>query len=152
MSLSVVAPVAGRAMPLSEVPDPVFSAAMVGPGMAIDPSRDGRTVAVSPVEGTVVKLHPHAYVVQSSSGAGVLVHLGIDTVQLAGAGFELLVEENAEVAAGDPVVAWYPAEIERGGRSAICPVVALDATPADLDNLIESGQVATGSQIVVWDR
>jgi PTS system N-acetylglucosamine-specific IIA component len=152
VSLSVVAPVAGRAMPLSEVPDPVFSAALVGPGMAIDPSRDGRSIAVSPVEGTVVKLHPHAYVVQSSSGAGVLVHLGIDTVQLAGAGFELLVEENAEVAAGDPVVAWYPAEIERGGRSAICPVVALDATPADLDNLIESGQVATGSQIFVWDR
>jgi PTS system N-acetylglucosamine-specific IIA component len=152
VSLSVVAPVAGRAMPLSEVPDPVFSAALVGPGMAIDPSRDGRSIAVSPVEGTVVKLHPHAYVVQSSSGAGVLVHLGIDTVQLAGAGFELLVEENAEVAAGDPVVAWYPAEIERGGRSAICPVVALDATPADLDNLTESGQVATGSQIFVWDR
>jgi PTS system N-acetylglucosamine-specific IIA component len=152
VSLSVVAPVAGRAMPLSEVPDPVFSAALVGPGMAIDPSRDGRSIAVSPVEGTVVKLHPHAYVVQSSSGAGVLVHLGIDTVQLAGAGFELLVEENAEVAAGDPVVAWDPAEIERGGRSAICPVVALDATPADLDNLIESGQVATGSQIFVWDR
>ena len=152
MSLSVVAPVAGRAMPLSDVPDPVFSAALVGPGMAIDPVRDGRSVAVAPVDGTVVKLHPHAYVVQASNGAGVLVHLGIDTVQLAGAGFELLVEENAQVAAGDSIVAWDPAEIERGGRSAICPVVALDATPAALDNLAESGEVATGSQIFTWDR
>lgn len=152
MSLSVVAPVAGRAMPLSEVPDPVFSAALVGPGMAIDPSREGRSVAVSPVDGTVVKLHPHAYVVQSASGAGVLVHLGIDTVQLAGTGFELLVDENADVAAGDPVVAWDPGEIERGGRSPICPVVALDAAPADLDNLTESGDVATGGQIFTWDR
>lgn len=152
MSLSVVAPVAGRAMPLSEVPDPVFSAALVGPGMAIEPSREGRSVAVSPVDGTVVKLHPHAYVVQSATGAGVLVHLGIDTVQLAGTGFELLVEENAEVAAGDPVVAWDPGEIERGGRSPICPVVALDASPADLENLTESGDVATGGQIFTWDR
>ena len=152
MSIPVVAPVAGRAMPLSEVPDPVFSAALVGPGMAIDPSQDGRSIAVSPVAGTVVKLHPHAFVVQSSSGAGVLVHLGIDTVQLAGAGFELLVEENAEVAAGEPIVAWNPAEIEHGGRSAICPVVALDATPADLDDLTEAGEVAAGSQIFTWDR
>ena len=152
MSIPVVAPVAGRAMPLSEVPDPVFSAALVGPGMAIDPSQDGRSIAVSPVAGTVVKLHPHAFVVQSSSGAGVLVHLGIDTVQLAGAGFELLVQENAEVAVGEPIVAWDPAEIEHGGRSAICPVVALDATPADLDNLTESGEVAAGSQIFRWDR
>ena len=139
-------------MPLSEVPDPVFSAALVGPGMAIDPAREGRSTAVAPVDGTVVKLHPHAYVVQAQNGAGVLVHLGIDTVQLAGAGFELLVEENAQVVAGDPVVAWDPAEIERGGRSAICPVVALDATLADLDNLAESGEVTTGSQIFTWDR
>lgn len=152
MSLTVVAPVAGRAMPLAEVPDPVFSAALVGPGMAIDPKRAGRSVAVAPVDGTVVKLHPHAYVVQAWNGAGVLVHLGIDTVQLAGTGFELLVDENAQVTAGDAIVAWEPAEIERGGRSAICPVVALDATPADLDNLAESGEVSTGSQIFTWDR
>ena len=152
MSLSVVAPVAGRAIPLSEVPDPVFSAALVGPGMAIDPARERRIIAVAPVGGTVVKLHPHAYVVQAANAAGVLVHLGIDTVQLAGAGFELLVEENAQVAAGDAIVAWDPAEVERGGRSAICPVVALDATPADLDNLAESGEIASGSQIFTWDR
>jgi PTS system N-acetylglucosamine-specific IIA component len=152
VSLSVVAPVGGRALPLADVPDPVFSAALVGPGMAIDPSRDGRSVAVAPIDGTIVKLHPHAYVVQAANGAGMLVHLGIDTVQLAGAGFELLVNENAQVEAGDPVVAWDPAEVERGGRSAICPVVALDATPADLVNLAESGEVATGSQIFIWDR
>ncbi len=139
-------------MPLSEVPDPVFSAALVGPGMAIDPIREGRSTAVAPVDGTVVKLHPHAYVVQASNGAGVLVHLGIDTVQLAGAGFELLVEENAQVSAGDPVVAWDPAEIERGGRSPICPVVALDATPDDLAELAESGDITVGSQIFIWDR
>jgi sugar PTS system EIIA component len=147
-----MAPVAGRAIPLSEVPDPVFSAALVGPGVAIDPSGQSRTLAFSPVDGAVVKLHPHAYVVQTSGGAGVLVHLGIDTVQLAGEGFELLVEENAVVRAGDPIVSWDPAELERGGRSAICPVVALDATPGSLGNLAESGEVSLGSQIFTWDR
>jgi PTS system glucose-specific IIA component len=49
--LTVLAPVSGRALPLADVPDPVFSAAMVGPGVAIDPGRRGRAVAVSPVAG-----------------------------------------------------------------------------------------------------
>ena len=67
-ALTVLAPVAGRAMPLAEVPDPVFSAALVGPGVAVDPPRDKPAVAVSPVAGKIVKLHPHAYVVQTADG------------------------------------------------------------------------------------
>ena len=117
----VLAPVGGQALPLREVPDPVFAAALVGPGVAIDPARVGQVVAVSPVAGKLVKLHPHAFVVQTADGAGVLVHLGIDTIQLAGEGFDLLVAEGVEVASGEAVVAWNPAEVEAGGRSAVCP-------------------------------
>ena len=85
----VLAPVAGLVRPLSEVPDPVFAAEMVGAGVAIEPD-GGLADAVSPVAGTVLKLHPHAFVVLTPEGTGVLVHLGIDTVRLEGAGFELL--------------------------------------------------------------
>ena len=83
---TVTSPLAGRAIGLTAVPDPVFSGAMVGPGTAIDPVREP-SEAVSPVDGIVVSLHPHAFVVVDDEGHGVLTHLGIDTVQLNGEGF-----------------------------------------------------------------
>ncbi len=93
---NVTSPLAGRAIGLTEVPDPVFSGAMVGPGTAIDPVREP-SEAVSPVDGIVVSLHPHAFVVVDADGHGVLTHLGIDTVQLNGEGFELLVNKGDTV-------------------------------------------------------
>ena len=127
-TLAVVAPLPGRVLPITEVPDPVFAAELVGPGVAIDPPR-GPVEAVAPVAGRLVKVHPHAFVVQPAAGPAVLVHLGIDTVQLRGAGFTLHAAEGAEVAAGDRLVSWDAAAVAEGGRSPVCPVVALD-TPA----------------------
>ena len=139
-------------MPVRAVPDPVFAAALVGPGVAIDPVRGGRLVAGSPVSGKVVKLHPHAFIVQVPIGAGVLVHLGIDTVQLAGEGFELLVPEGSDVVAGAGVVAWYPDVVEATGRSAVCPVIALDAAIEALSDVRETGEVAPGDPLFSWAR
>ncbi|GAB2467924.1 PTS sugar transporter subunit IIA [Xylanimonas ulmi] len=124
--VTVLAPVAGTVRALGDVPDPVFSAGLVGPGVAIDPSPEAGREAVSPVAGTIVKLHPHAFVVSEPGGRAVLVHLGIDTVQLEGEGFTLHVAEGDVVAAGQPVVTWDPAAVAAGGRSAVVPVVALD--------------------------
>jgi sugar PTS system EIIA component len=148
----VFAPVGGRALPLHQVPDQVFAEALVGPGAAIDPARVGRVIAMSPVAGKIVKLHPHAFVVLTADGAGVLVHLGIDTVQLAGAGFDLLVSEGATVDAGVGVVAWDPAAVAAGGRSAVCPVVALDADASALSGVRESGDLAAGDPLFTWIR
>jgi sugar PTS system EIIA component len=148
----VLAPVAGRALPLAEVPDPVFASALVGPGAAIDPAFTGRTVAVSPVGGKIVKLYPHAFVVQVSGGAGVLVHLGIDTVQMDGAGFDLLVSQGADVAAGAGVVVWDPAGVAASGRSPVCPVIAFDADVTALSEVRESGDLAAGDPLFAWSR
>ncbi|WP_182906116.1 PTS glucose transporter subunit IIA [Microbispora sp. H13382] len=145
---TVLAPVAGAAIGLAAVPDPVFSQAMVGPGTAIDPVR-GPVEAVAPISGTIVKLHPHAYVVVGDDGRGVLVHLGIDTVQLKGEGFRLLATEGDRVGAGQPVVAWNPAAIEAGGRSPVCPVVALDA-PAGAVGKVAEGGVNAGDALFEW--
>ncbi|WP_432930313.1 PTS sugar transporter subunit IIA [Microbispora sp. CA-135349] len=145
---TVLTPVAGVAIGLAAVPDPVFSQAMVGPGTAIDPLR--RPVeALAPISGTIVKLHPHAYVVVGDDGRGVLVHLGIDTVQLKGEGFRLLVAEGDRVAAGRPVVAWDPAAVEAGGRSPVCPVVALDAAAGSIGGVAE-GVVNAGDDLFEW--
>jgi PTS system N-acetylglucosamine-specific IIA component len=134
------------------VPDPVFSAEMVGPGIAIEPESSADCEAVAPVAGTIVKLHPHAYVIQTAAGAGVLVHLGIDTVDLAGDGFDLHVSEGAEVAAGDRIVTWDPDAVISGGRSSICPVIALEAPASALTGKVESGDVAAGDLVFTWDR
>ncbi|OON71621.1 PTS sugar transporter subunit IIA [Streptomyces tsukubensis] len=145
----VTSPLAGRAIGLSAVPDPVFSGAMVGPGTAIDPVREP-SEAVSPVDGIVVSLHPHAFVVVDDQGHGVLTHLGIDTVQLNGEGFELLVNKGDTVRRGQAVVRWNPAAVEASGKSPVCPVVALEATADALSDVVESGDVAAGQTLFGW--
>jgi sugar PTS system EIIA component len=147
--LQVLAPIPGQVLPLAEVPDPVFAAAMVGPGAAVDPPR-GPVQAVAPVDGRIVKLHPHAFVVVTASGRGVLVHLGIDTVQLKGEGFRLLAAEGDEVAAGTPLVEWDAAAVEAGGRSPVSPVIALDAPPEAIGDTVTTGQVEAGARLFDW--
>jgi sugar PTS system EIIA component len=146
--LLVGSPLAGTAIRLHDVPDPVFAQAMVGPGAAVDPERVPLT-ACSPIAGTLVKLKPHAFVVAGRDGRGVLVHLGIDTVNLDGAGFELLAVEGAEIEAGAPVIRWNPAEIEAGGLSPICPVIALDAAIAAVDT-VATGAISPGATLFHW--
>ena len=146
---TVTSPVSGRAITLAAVPDPVFAGAMVGPGMAIDPVREA-SEAVSPVDGVIVSLHAHAFVVVDDEGHGVLTHLGIDTVQLNGEGFELLVAKGDSVTRGQAIVRWNPAEIEAAGKSPVCPVVALEATAEALGDLVEEGEVLAGTQLFLW--
>ncbi|TWS22992.1 PTS glucose transporter subunit IIA [Tsukamurella sputi] len=142
----VLAPVAGRLLPLSAVPDQVFAGEMVGSGVAIEPSvpADGAdAVVTAPVAGTVLKLHPHAVIVLSGDGVGVLVHIGIDTVNLNGEGFTVIATEKAAVEAGDPLIAFSPSGIRDRGLSAICPVVIMDSKPGSITGLQER-DVAAG--------
>lgn len=129
--LQVVSPVAGRSLAVSDVPDPVFAKGLVGPGLAIAP-HPGTQCAVAPVSGKLVRLLPHAYLILTKSGRGVLVHLGIDTVHMHGDGFEMHFAENDEVVAGDEIVTWNPAYVEGSDHSALCAVVVLDCDPRSI--------------------
>ena len=148
MDIYISSPLTGTAIGLAEVPDPVFAGSMVGPGAAVDPERKPQ-VAVAPIAGRLVKLKPHAFVVAGQGGRGVLVHLGIDTVNLDGAGFELLAVEGTQVAAGTPVVRWNPAEIEARGLSPVCPVIALDAEVAAV-GAVAVGSIEPGRTLFRW--
>ncbi len=147
---TVTSPLAGRAIGLAAVPDPVFAGAMVGPGTAIDPVREP-TAALAPIDGLVVSMHPHAFVVVDESGRGVLTHLGIDTVQLNGEGFELLVNKGDTVKRGDAVIRWNPAAVEAAGKSPISPVVALEAPADALSAVAETGDVPAGGELFTWN-
>ena len=150
MSVTVLSPVAGTAVALTEVPDPVFAEAMVGPGLAVQPSDEGPVDAVAPVAGVVATLHPHAFVVATEAGPAVLVHLGIDTVKLKGAGFTLHVAKGDQVTAGQPVIGWHPGEIRAAGYATICPVIALDASAEVLSGQA-AGPVETGDSLFDWN-
>ncbi|MFF2147336.1 PTS glucose transporter subunit IIA [Kitasatospora sp. NPDC058190] len=146
---TVTSPLTGKVVGLAGVPDPVFSGAMVGPGTAIDPVREP-TEAVAPVDGVVVSMHPHAFVVVDADGHGVLTHLGIDTVQLNGEGFELLVNKGDTVVRGQAVIRWDPAAVEAAGKSPVSPIVALEASPDSLSDVREAGEAQAGDKLFSW--
>lgn len=132
----ITSPMPGFVHLLSDVPDPVFAQGVVGPGLALEPIGAGGQDVVAPIPGRIAKLHPHAFVI-ASDDVTVLIHLGIDTVQLNGAGFVMHAAEGDEVRAGDVLITWQPDEVRSGGRSAICPVVVLDNSAEDLTTLVE---------------
>jgi len=134
---------------LSAVPDPVFSQAMVGPGLAVRPDPVPGDV-LAPINGTVAALHPHAFVVAGESGQAGLVHLGINTVKLKGEGFTLPVVKGETVRAGQPVVGWDPRALEAAGYATICPVVALDARNSALVDVAPDGPVSPGDPLFGW--
>jgi PTS system glucose-specific IIA component len=141
---SVLAPVAGRAVALEDVPDPVFSAGMVGYGAAIDPPR-AVIEAVAPVSGKVLKLLPHAYIVMTPDNVGVLVHLGLDTVKLNGEGFTTHVSQGDEVSAGQLVVTYDVPAVEAKGLNPVVPVVVMDER--EPGNVVPSEAVTAGADI-----
>lgn len=151
MSLPVLSPVAGTVLALEEVPDPVFSGAMVGPGIAVDPGDADSVDVVAPIAGTVTKLHPHAFVLLGDGGRGLLVHLGLDTVQLDGEGFTLHVAEKDEVSAGQLLVTWSPRAVLESGRSPVTPVIALEAKADALTfDATPGAAIAAGDPLLRW--
>lgn len=149
--MHVVSPMAGIVRDLSEVPDVVFSAEMVGPGLALDPGDSDVAVLCAPMDGRIGALFPHAVTIEAFDGRTILVHLGIDTVELAGAGFDVHVAGGQLVSAGDLLISWSPARVLASGRSAVCPVVALQADPGALTPRATIGEpVALGAPFFDW--
>jgi sugar PTS system EIIA component len=120
--IEILAPLSGRVVPMEEVPDPVFSEFMLGDGLAIDPT-DGLVLA--PMSGSLVVFHSagHAFAIEGPDSASVLVHVGLDTVGLKGAGFARLAEVGDEVVAGQPIVRMDVAAIVAAGLSPLSPVL-----------------------------
>ena len=119
---ALLAPVSGDVVALDQVPDEAFASKAVGDGVAIKPT--GKLV-VAPAAGTIVKIFNtnHAFCLETENGAEIVVHMGIDTVALNGQGFSRLVEEGAEVVAGQPVLEMDLDFLNANARSMISPVV-----------------------------
>ena len=149
--LEVAAPLPGTVVPMADVPDPVFAASLVGAGVGIEPGPDAGLVdVVAPVTGRLLKVHPHAFIVLTPEGRGVLVHVGIDTVRLDGAPFTLHVTEGDDVAAGDRVVTVDVAAVRAAGMSPVSPVVVMDAAADTVPPVTAGAPVAVGELLFRW--
>lgn len=146
-TVRVVSPVTGVAHPMSESADPAFASLMMGDGAAIDPTDDA---IVSPVSGTVTVLFPtkHAIGIASDDGAEVLIHLGINTVDLDGKPFDITVAQGDHVSAGQPLGTFDRAAIEAAGCSAQTMVIVTNT--ADWADVVlkGAGSVSAGAELL----
>ncbi|WP_223596487.1 glucose-specific PTS transporter subunit IIBC [Neobacillus bataviensis] len=125
-----VAPIKGEIKAITEVPDQVFAGKMMGDGFAIVPAEG---MVVSPVDGKIVNLFPtkHAIGILSDGGREILIHVGIDTVNLKGQGFETLVSENERVTKGQPLLKVDLDYIKEHATSTITPIVFTNLTEGE---------------------
>ncbi|KQT34637.1 hypothetical protein ASG29_00200 [Sphingomonas sp. Leaf412] len=145
-SITLVAPLDGWAGPVSAVPDPVFAGGMMGPGIAIDPTGD---TLHAPCDATVVGMHEagHAVTLRTGQGADLLLHIGIDSVALAGEGFRPLVDSGAAVVAGQPLIAFDLDLIVRRAAAATTPVLLI-AGAFDVVPDVTGGRVTVGDPLL----
>lgn len=125
-------PVAGEIEPLSQVNDDVFASGMMGKGFAVQPAED---LVHVPVNGTVTMIAPtkHAFGIQTSSGAEVLIHIGLDTVKLKGQHFRSLLREGQKVKAGDLAVQVDFSKVSAAGYQTTVMVVVTNPGDTQLD-------------------
>jgi multiphosphoryl transfer protein len=148
-ALKIIAPLGGWCAPLEEVPDPVFAGRMLGDGLAIDPT--GGIVA-APCDGEVMTLpaSAHAVSIRSPQGVDVLIHIGIDTVQLAGRGFEARVKPGDRVKAGDELIRFDLDTVARGAKSLMSAIV-VTSEGATLQKRRAAGAVSAGDLLFEVD-
>jgi len=141
-SLNIIAPFDGWCTPLDEVPDPVFAGRLLGDGVALDPTSG---IVTAPCDGEIVTLPAsgHAVSIRSLNGIDVLVHIGIDTVQLGGRGFDPRVKPGARVKAGDELIRFDLDVVARGAKSLMTPIV-VTSDGATYQNRRGAGLVKAG--------
>lgn len=148
--VQIVSPVSGTVLDLGEVPDPVFSSKAVGDGLGVEPdSTTTSTEILSPVtaEVTMVAGTGHAIGLKTQAGLEVLVHLGVDTVELEGKPFSLTVSVGETVSAGQRLGTMDLAAVREAGKEATA-IVVLTNTPTHLESLsVTTGAAEAGSPI-----
>jgi phosphoenolpyruvate-protein phosphotransferase len=141
--LQILAPFDGWCTALDEVPDPVFAGRMLGDGLAIDPT-SGVLLAPCPGEVITLPVSAHAVSIRAAGGIDVLIHVGIDTVELGGRGFEARVRPGANVQAGDELIGFDLDVLARGAKSLMTPIVVSPMDGLSLRQRRVAGAVCAG--------
>ncbi|UHD14358.1 phosphoenolpyruvate--protein phosphotransferase [Thiocapsa bogorovii] len=146
-SLILKAPLDGVVVPLEQVPDPVFSQKMVGDGVSIDPTNQ---VLTAPCEGRVTQLHRahHAVTLTTADGIEVMMHIGLDTVNLKGEGFTAKVSEGDPVSTGDPLIAFDADYLATHAKSLLTQILVTNMERV-VSSVPASGSVRAGNDTLL---
>lgn len=146
----LTAPLNGTVVALEDVPDPVFSSGAVGKGAGIEPSDGAYIEVVAPADGSVVVAPSsgHAYGLALDNGLEILIHVGIDTVNLEGKGFDVKVGKGDRVKAGQTLVVVDRAVIEEAGYKLVTPVLVTNYMNFAEVEVIASGAIKSGADLL----
>ena len=146
---NLIAPVSGTAVPLDQVPDPVFSQKIMGDGVGIEPV-EGYLYA--PVDGKISVVFPTGHVIgiESEDGAGIIMHVGIDTVELKGNGFEVFVEQGRKVKAGELLMKFHLSLIREKYKATV--MVVVENSDTFTCQTTKSENVKAGEELLKLER
>ncbi len=151
-TFSAVACVSGEVVPITKVPDEVFSKKVLGDGCAIIPNGDdGRILAPFDGKITSVASTKHAYSIEHESGVEVLIHIGLESVSLDGEGFEPLVKEGDRVKKGDPIAQVNFLLLKSRGIKTVTPMVVTEH-PKNMNIAFMSGNISAGDDLITFTQ
>lgn len=144
--VDVRAPFAGDVVELSQVPDASFAQGMVGEGFAVMPDAVDAFDVCAPVDGTITMIFKtrHAFGMKTADGLDLLIHIGIDTVELKGEGFTALAKKGDTVTAGTPIIAVEASKLRERGVNLITPVVCPTAKQVAGVDIAREGHALPG--------
>jgi PTS system glucose-specific IIA component len=147
-SIVIYAPMSGKTIDLTQLKDPVFAEKMVGDGIAIKPSEN---TVLSPVKGTIIQVFPtkHAVGIKTNEGLEILIHLGIDTVELKGEGFKAFVKAGDEVNIGDKLLEMDLDIIQQKGKYIDTPVLITNMDIVKELEIKNRNDVIAGKDIIM---
>lgn len=146
-AFSLYAPLAGTVVPLSEVPDEAFAGGALGEGVAFEPSVG---TLYAPCDGQVETVFDtlHAVTLRSAEGAEILLHIGLDTVQLGGNHFTAKVSSGQTVKKGDALITFDPEAIRRAGYRTVTPMIVCNPEEVGAVRVTGQGTVRTGDEVL----
>ena len=146
-AITVKAPLSGKILPIEEVPDEVFSQGILGEGVGIDPASNTVVAPADAVVSTVMEESRHAVGLRLDNGAELLIHVGMDTVEMKGDGFVYHIREGQRVHTGDPLITFDPEKIKAAGHPIITAFVVSD--PGDTSPTFTTGMEAKAGETAV---
>lgn len=143
----IKSPLSGKVIALSEIDDPVFAGGAMGNGIAIEPT-DNKVYAPFDGEIEFIAESKHAIGLKSEDGVELLVHVGMDTVQMDGKGFDVKVKANEKVKAGELLLEFDKEAIQKAGYSLITPVVITNSFEFEQKQLCLDQEISYGKSII----
>lgn len=144
----IYSPLTGEIIQLTEVPDPVFSKKMMGDGFAIVP-KHGKVY--SPVTGQIMQVFPtkHAIGIKTKEGLEILIHIGLDTVELNGEGFTVFVKEGQSIKIGEPILDFDIPFLKRNNKEIVTPIVITNMEKLKEVEVVATSDVTTGDLVLI---